>query len=247
LTPIAKALELEHYQLQRNLQLLERYEIIRIQEEAGHFIAIQVNQRSMSTEDVAELNEKTKNGLHYLIRNFAGINSTFIKVPLHKLTAAFNMSKAELHKQLQFLEQHGFLKFHHSEQTIPIEFLHPREDQFVQNLIRKKAKQDKARKIQKYEGIVSYLQQRDLCRTQFINAHFDESSSKCNNCDICNAYLDENKTLNSIIKCCERPKTFESLLKELEIDNYQLGYLLEVLLLEQKITYSNDSYESAKS
>lgn len=247
LTPIAKALELEHYQLQRNLQLLERYEIIRIQEETGYFIAIQVNQRSMRTENVAELNEKTKNGLHYLIRNFAGITSAFIKVPLHKLTAAFNMSKVELNKQLQFLEQHGFLKFHHSEQTIPIEFLHPREDQFVQNLIRKKAKQDKARKIQKYEGIVSYLQQRDLCRTQFINAHFDESSSQCNNCDICNANMDENKTLNFIIKCCERPKTFESLLKELEIDNYQLGYLLEVLLLEQKITYLNDSYESAKS
>ena len=247
LTPIAKTLNLETYQLQRHLQLLERFEIIRIQEEAKQVIAIKVDRRSMNAEGISGLNHKIKNGLHYLIRNFAGITSDFIKIPLHKLTAEFNLSKAELNKQLQFLEQHGFLKYHNSKQTIMIEFLHPREDQFVQNLIRKKAKQDKARKIKKYEGIVSYLQQRDLCRTQFINAHFDESSSKCNNCDICNANLDENKTLNTIVESCERPKTFESLLRELEIDNHQLGHLLEVLLLEEKITYSNDTYQSARS
>ncbi|MAJ31690.1 MAG: hypothetical protein CMC18_03420 [Flavobacteriaceae bacterium] len=247
LTPISKALELKSYQLQRHLLLLERYEIIRIQEEVRPFIAIKVDRRSMNIERVSALNEKTKNGLHYLIRNFAGITSAYIPIPLHKLIVEFNLSKVELNKQLQFLEQHGFLNYHNSEQTIRIEFLHPREDQFVQNLIRKRTKQDKKRKTQKYEGIVSYLQQRDLCRTQFINAHFDESSSKCNNCDICNANLDENKTLNTIVKSCVRPKTFESLLKELEIDNYQLGPLLELLLLEQKITYLNETYQSARS
>ena len=137
LTPIAKTLNLETYQLQRHLQLLERYEIIRIQEEAKKVIAIKVDRRSMNAKGISGLNHKIKNGLHYLIRNFAGITLDFIKIPLHKLTAEFN-SKAELNKQLQFLEQHGFLKYHNSEQTIMIEFLHPREDQFVQNLIRKK-------------------------------------------------------------------------------------------------------------
>lgn len=121
-----------------------------------------------------------------LLRNYGGIFEHATAIDEAYLSKKLMLSRAALLKSLHVLHSDGLLYYTQQHNVAQITFLQPREDTFVAYKMKQFVQVKNKVKLQKFETVLNYINNKELCRNQIILNYFKESAQKdCGNCDNC--------------------------------------------------------------
>lgn len=200
------------------LGVLETFYALKLLEEEG-FIGLSESYYSPSkihfTVDPSRLYEiqiayaKLDPLVKIIMRTYGGnVFSEYIKIQEAKLAKSLNLYENEVIKSLKQLEQLEVMVYDQRKDKPQITFLTPRYDAGKLPLNFKRIELRRALTLEKAKSMVAYGQQNELCRTQFIQEYFVESTDQeCGVCDVCianrkanNPEKAENKLKNKILE-----------------------------------------------
>ena len=178
------------------LGVLETFYALKLLEEEG-FIGLSESYYSPSkihfTVDPSRLYEiqiayaKLDPVVKIIMRTYGGnVFSEYIKIQEAKLAKSLNLYESEVIKSLKQLEQLEVMVYDQRKDKPQITFLTPRYDAGKLPLNFKRIELRRALTLEKAKSMVAYGQQNELCRTQFIQEYFGESTDhECGVCDVC--------------------------------------------------------------
>ena len=127
-----------------------------------------------------------------LLRSYSGLFDSFVKINEYDLAKKSNVSKEEIIKRLNYLQQLKVLTYAAQTELPQLTFIKPRVDATNLYLSKENYKELKKRAIEKMEAVIKYADSNSKCRSQTLLAYFGETNTyRCNQCDVC---LEENKT-----------------------------------------------------
>jgi len=126
-----------------------------------------------------------------LLRSYSGLFDNFVKINEFDIAKKMNVSRDEIIKKLNYLQQHQLLTYAPQTELPQLTFEQERID--VKNLTISKENLAllKQRAIERMEAVIHYSDSNHKCRSQILLAYFGETNThRCNQCDVC---LEENK------------------------------------------------------
>lgn len=127
-----------------------------------------------------------------LLRSYAGLFDNFVKINEYDLSKKANRNKAEIVKNLNYLQQLKILTYVPQTELPQLTFLLPRVDAKDLTLSKENFSVLKKRAIERMDSVLNYAESLHKCRSQLLLSYFGENDSeRCNHCDVC---LNENKT-----------------------------------------------------
>lgn len=127
-----------------------------------------------------------------LLRSYSGLFDSFVKVNEYDLAKKSNVSKDEIIKRLNYLQQLKILTYAAQTELPQLTFLKARVDATNLYLSKENFQELKKRAVEKMEAVLKYADSTHKCRSQTLLAYFGETNTyRCNQCDVC---LEENKT-----------------------------------------------------
>lgn len=130
---------------------------------------------------------KKKELLQVLCRTYGGIFDQILPVNLNYLANNLTIEKNSVDDQLKELHRSEIILYYPKNRKQLIQFLVPREDQFVLRSLKPYVDKMNARKLEKAEAMIEFVQNKKYCRNQLVSMYFGQSPKgvPCGHCDIC--------------------------------------------------------------
>ena len=178
--------------------------------------------------------------LEYLMRqtpHFFTTNSFFLK---SEMSNALRLSSDRLTEALIDLQQKNYLSYSTVSSSIIVRFIVPREDSYTLRPVIEGLKKLKIQKHLKSKALITYIQEQEKCRRNFILDYFGEQpKSICNQCNAkcCSIHPDPVSNLQaeiiSLLK--KQPHSIQTLKQKLYFKPEQLEAVLAELMESQQI------------
>ncbi|WKS95724.1 RecQ family ATP-dependent DNA helicase [Riemerella columbina] len=177
-----------------------------------------------------------------LLRNLSGFSTHKVYFREEALAQKLHMPAAQLKEHLQSLKKRGFVHYIDGGAG-SIKFLIPRDEQSFGGKWWHLFFEIQRNKVQKWEEMKYFIQNRDRCKMQLILSYFGEATAQnCGHCSVClnRQYQQEEVQHPALLLLAERPQTLLELAAALpQIDSPQLLRDLIKLLNEGKIKMLN--------
>ena len=233
-------------EIYHSLKLLQLNETISFSENSFHPTRIKFAIGNSAIYKFQVAHQRTAQLIMLLTRSYPGIFDRFISINENELSKRLKISTKEFTEQLNFIENHGIADINFQSnhpritlltERLPEGYLTISPDVYLN---RKVIEQDKLK------AITSYITD-DLCRSNFIRKYFDPNEvieNECGKCDFC---LEKNTSFLSLIEFWQKikpilPCEINKICSELNLSKEIVSNNLRLLILDEKITSSNDTY-----
>jgi ATP-dependent DNA helicase RecQ len=184
------------------MHFFELENIIEIHQNYGKKSSLKIIVSNAQLFEYEKRNPKLENLLKIILRNYGGTFDQFIPVNesfIAKKTPINNNNQTDkkyVIRSLQQLHRGKIIIYKKATNDSDLQFLVPREDQYVLHHISKNIEFRNKIKIEKAKKLVEFVQNDQICRNIQLSYYFGEKlETKCGNCDVC---LRENITQASV-------------------------------------------------
>jgi len=169
-----------------SMEILEREGILVMNQQREDFHQIVFKADSDQLFDYYPKRPVKEQIIKLLLRTYDGILENEIIINPVSLAQSLNQKTDVLEKHLTELHKDGILNYKHFPHSNGIKFLVPREDQFTINKIILEIRQYIQLKKEKYQQMLAYMSNNEVCRNIQIAKYFNENESQpCGFCDVC--------------------------------------------------------------
>ena len=168
----------------------------------------------ISAEELEYLPPKDAYFIELLLRNVSGVATHKVSFSEESLSAKLGVSQQMIKDRIKELQKKEWLEYVDGS-TDSIKFLRPRDSREIQGKYWNLFEKIQRNKIQKWEEMKYFIQDKDFCKMRMILTYFGEKSSE--NCGKCSFCLSQNpvkeKTLSDEILeiLAKNPATFDEL------------------------------------
>ena len=165
-------------------------------------------------EELEDLPPKDAYFIELLLRNVSGIATHKVSFSEESLSAKLGVSQQMIKDRIKELQKKEWLEYVDGS-TDSIKFLRPRDSREIQGKYWNLFEKIQRNKIQKWEEMKYFIQDKDFCKMRMILTYFGEKSS--DNCGKCSFCLSQNpvkeKTLSDEVLeiLAKNPATFDEL------------------------------------
>ena len=165
-------------------------------------------------EELEDLPPKDAYFIELLLRNVSGVATHKVSFSEESLSAKLGVSQQMIKDRIKELQKKEWLEYVDGS-TDSIKFLRPRDSREIQGKYWNLFEKIQRNKIQKWEEMKYFIQDKDFCKMRMILTYFGEKSSE--NCGKCSFCLSQNpvkeKTLSDEILeiLAKNPATFDEL------------------------------------
>ena len=165
-------------------------------------------------EELEDLPPKDAYFIELLLRNVSGIATHKVSFSEESLSAKLGVSQQMIKDRIKELQKKEWLEYVDGT-TDSIKFLRPRDSREIQGKYWNLFEKIQRNKIQKWEEMKYFIQDKDFCKMRMILTYFGEKSS--DNCGKCSFCLSQNpvkeKTLSDEVLeiLAKNPATFDEL------------------------------------
>ncbi|AUC14806.1 DEAD/DEAH box helicase [Tenacibaculum sp. SZ-18] len=173
-------------------QILNNYGIIEFNQGKRKTSTIQFLISSNQLIHYKETNHLRKKIIDIILRMYAGSFENEVKINEFEIATNANITSFTVIEILEKLENEGIIKYQKTNTDSEIVFLVPREDDKTINRISKNVFNFMKHRFQKADNMISYIENKEVCRSIQILNYFGEKYVKaCGHCDVC---LNKKKT-----------------------------------------------------
>nr|WP_297308437.1 RecQ family ATP-dependent DNA helicase [uncultured Flavobacterium sp.] len=188
----------------------------------------------------------------HIIHNYRGTNEIETNIDLRQIARKINLPENKIIEIINSWQNKGLCTFSNLDNDTTIVLNEIREDEITINRAVKYLQQQNKIKLEQFEVMLNYVENKDVCKSRLILEYFDETTSEdCKTCSVCTAKRKEKQVAFS--KENFKTKIIE-ILTESEVDSHQIQnqinlpshLLIEILnelIDEEKITYNNIKYK----
>ena len=236
--PILKTFSAMHY--------FELENIIEVNQNYGKKSSLKIIVSNTYLFEYEKRNPKLEDLLKIILRNYGGafeqfitVNESFIANKLSTIIQHEKPSKSYVIALLKQLHYDKVIIYNKASNDSELQFLVPREDNFVIHSISKNIDFRNKIKIDKAQKFVEYILNDKVCRNIQLSKYFgDENNIKCGICDICIAadkkqtYVDYQKIASEILLLFIKSKqiSVNEILEHLPIDKENVIKTLHLLI-----------------
>ena len=165
-------------------------------------------------EELEDLPPKDAYFIELLLRNVSGVATHKVSFSEESLSAKLGVSQQMIKDRIKELQKKEWLEYVDGS-TDSIKFLRPRDSREIQGKYWNLFEKIQRNKIQKWEEMKYFIQDKDFCKMRMILTYFGEKSS--DNCGKCSFCLSQNpvkeKTLSDEVLeiLAKNPATFDEL------------------------------------
>ncbi len=124
--------------------------------------------------------------LEFLLRNYSGLFSDFVKVDEVDMAKHLGLTRDELYRKLSKLSSYGVIDYIPGKKTPYIKFLRRRVDGSRMVISKEIYEERMARFVNRIERVIGYVTDETHCRSRMLVRYFgEENSHNCGNCDYC--------------------------------------------------------------
>ena len=185
----------------------------------------------ISAEELEYLPPKDAYFIELLLRNVSGVATHKVSFSEESLSAKLGVSQQMIKDRIKELQKKEWLEYVDGS-TDSIKFLRPRDSREIQGKYWNLFEKIQRNKIQKWEEMKYFIQDKDFCKMRMILTYFGEKSS--DNCGKCSFCLSQNpvkeKTLSDEVLeiLAKNPATFDEL--SVKIFWYEKEKIYETLI-----------------
>lgn len=136
-------------------------------------------------DEIDQLPQKDAYFVELLLRTMSGITTHKVMFSEQQISHKMEISVPLIKERLKELQQKNYLEYIDGALS-SIKFLKPRDERVVNNAYWKLFEHIQRNKIQKWEEMKFYVEDKDYCKMKLILAYFGEKNSKnCGQCSVC--------------------------------------------------------------
>ena len=226
------------------LQLLDRNSIIILSQEFYRKATLQLKVSPVQLTYYLIQNPALDNIVKGILRTYAGIYDQPLAIDHALLSKKTGTPLPRVHEALLQLEKDDLAIYEHTQFDTAITFLVQREDELSINPIAPAIKAQNMRKLEQVQSILTYVNNRETCRSIQLLAYFEETQQEpCGICDVCMASKkDKNKQSSTglrdriLLALQEKEHSSRELSELIKVeDEKELTQALKSLLLSKQI------------
>ncbi len=233
--------KLDTYKTLQALQILESEEILQVNQTRRFYASVKILWKQAAVRQYIAQKRAGYQILNHLIRSYTDIFYLDTKIQPKKIAQKLDINFSEVENALKTLHKRQIIDYKPAGDVFIIRFLESRDDhlfRFHQNHIEKRL----AFKKEQLQKVGEYIQNKNLCRSQFLAQYFEENDhTACGICDIClqnNQDYSDKEILNLIKKLLqEQCLTATALQQHFHKD---ITPYLDKLVENQQINISNN-------
>lgn len=139
----------------------------------------------INPDEIDQLPQKDAYFIELLLRTMSGITTHKVMFSEQQISNKIQVSVPLIKERLKELQQKNYLEYIDGALS-SIKFLKPRDERVVNNAYWKLFEHIQRNKIQKWEEMKFYVEDKDYCKMKLILAYFGEKNSKnCGQCSVC--------------------------------------------------------------
>jgi ATP-dependent DNA helicase RecQ len=186
----------------------------------------------MQADEIDQLPQKDAYFIELMLRTISGITTHKVMFSEQQVSNKLGISIDLIKERLKELQQKNYLEYVDGALS-SIKFLKPRDERAVNAAYWKLFEHIQRNKIQKWEEMKFYVENKDYCKIKLILSYFGEKNSKhCGQCSVCEknkqSIFGKNISLQIINLLSRRASTIEEL-------SVQLSYHSKENILENLI------------
>ncbi|HIP47625.1 MAG TPA: RecQ family ATP-dependent DNA helicase [Lutibacter sp.] len=181
----------QHYGLHmlktyNGLDLLEREGILKVSKMGKSISELVFTANNEQLFEYYKRNSKKERILRLLLRTYDGIYQSFQTINTFNLSKKLGISIPKLENDLSEMDKDGIVSYQANKNDSKLLFLKPREDNYTINSIVTSIQKQEKNKKDKYEKVISYIENISICRNRVLSRYFDENLKEdCGICDVC--------------------------------------------------------------
>lgn len=226
------------------IQFLDREGILTFNNETNDKAQIQFLIESREIIRYISLNPKDEPIINAILRTYPGIFEQLTAINTILIANKSNTTEETIIVLLQKLQQQGIIELHLFSNDSKIIFNEPREDDYTINRISKHLNNQNQLKIEKFEAILAFVNDKKTCKSVLISNYFgEENETACGICSTCLQQKQENlKDSTSVITNLlqKSAMTSQELQHSSQLSNEALIFALQTLL-ENDIIFLNQN------
>lgn len=139
----------------------------------------------IKSDEIDQLPQKDAYFIELLLRSMSGITTHKVMFSEQQVSNKIQIGVPLIKERLKELQQKNHLEYIDGALS-SIKFLKPRDERAVSNVYWKLFEHIQRNKIQKWEEMKFYVEDKDYCKMKLILAYFGEKNSKnCGQCSVC--------------------------------------------------------------
>ena len=233
-------------------QFLDRQGIVTLTQNFSYKTYIHFIVSNDEILDYMNLNPFEEKLFIHIIHNYRGTNEIETNIDLRQIARKINLPENKIIEIINSWQNKGLCTFSNLDNDTTIVLNEIREDEITINRAVKYLQQQNKIKLEQFEAMLNYVENKDVCKSRLILEYFDETTLEdCKTCSVCTAKRKEKQVAFS--KENFKTKIIE-ILTESEVDSHQIQnqinlpshLLIEILnelIDEEKITYNNIKYK----
>ncbi|SDJ41089.1 RecQ family ATP-dependent DNA helicase [Chryseobacterium jejuense] len=140
---------------------------------------------SIKSDEIDQLPQKDAYFIELLLRTMSGITTHKVMFSEQQVSNKIQVSVPLIKERLKELQQKNYLEYIDGALS-SIKFLKPRDERAISSAYWKLFEHIQRNKIQKWEEMKFYVEDKDYCKIKLILAYFGEKNSKnCGHCSVC--------------------------------------------------------------
>lgn len=200
------------------LELLEREGILQISKTGKAVSELVFTVTNEHLFDYYKRNPDKEKILRLLLRTYEGIHQSFQRINTYTLSKKLRISLKQLEKQLLEINTDGIINYQANKNSSKLLFLKPREDNYTMNSIGMSIQKQEKVKRDKYDKVIQYIENIDICRYRVLTQYFGENLKEdCGICDVCLKKKQKNRNTKEELK-----ENIVKMLREKELSSKQL-------------------------
>lgn len=187
----------------------------------------------ISSQDIQLLPAKDSYFIELLLRNITGFSSYKVSFDEDYLAQKLQISKKLIKDRVRELQHNDYLEYTDGD-SASVTFLKHRNERLTQNTYWHLFEHIQKNKIQKWEEMKFFMQDKDHCKMKLILSYFGEKSTK--NCGMCSICLSKKQDLNPqtitnaiLIILVKQNLTFEEI--SVQLSRFSPEKIMENLIL----------------
>lgn len=186
----------------------------------------------MQADEIEQLPKKDAYFIELMLRTVSGITTHKVMFSEQNVSNKIGVGIPLIKERLKELQQKNYLEYVDGALS-SIKFLKPRDERTINSAYWKLFEHIQRNKIQKWEEMKFYVENKDYCKMKLILSYFGEKNSKtCGQCSVCEknkqTIFGKNISTHLISLLAKKPSTIEEL-------SIQLSYHSKENILENLI------------